>query len=388
MDFSLISQNIDDNQLVDYGDVSLQTSHSSPMVDMFIHKRREVTFFPQSSSAVEASLRRQEIDAALKKIDKPTDIPIDIPIIGPSIQEGSGIMELGAAALKGAAGAAAAFATAQAAVKAVGVVGSKIGEVAKGPIGTNISNFLSEKFNKNPAWRPGFPGEAHLVLPTEFGLTRANYAGPGTNLSARLDRGDTGVDGPKGIDEASKVHDILYSIARTPKDIRSADNILISDIDRGSQGPKTKAMAIRMLKAKKFGEDVGVFGPETFTSLPKLRGSGDLTNCYPDHGMSGMGEKTAKPAKPKKHVLVVKKLLPADTLRKNLLQQLKKSGFTGRGLQTDMRGTSFDSKGHSVGIQPGQRGGQLGFLATLAANLIIPAIIKAVRKKKKKKQKR
>lgn len=67
------------------------------------------------------------------------------------------------------------------AAKFAGTTGLKIvkaiGKLATGEVGTTISNVLSERFNKNPEWRPGFVGEAHLVLPTKSGLTRANFCG-------------------------------------------------------------------------------------------------------------------------------------------------------------------------------------------------------------------
>ncbi len=147
-----------------------------------------------------------------------------------------------------------------------------VGAVARGPIGTKISNVLSEKFNKNPNWRPGFSGEAHLVLPTQFGLTRANFCGPGTNLQKRLPRGDKGVS---EIDSACQIHDMLYTIAKSAKDIRAADDRLISDIRKAkSAGAVQKQILIKGIQAKKLGENIGVFGPETFTTLPGLQGRG------------------------------------------------------------------------------------------------------------------
>lgn len=156
--------------------------------------------------------------------------------------------------------------------------------LAFGPVGTKISNVLSERFNKNPNWRPGFPGEKHLVLPTKSGLTRANFCGPGTNLMARLKRGDRGVS---EVDTACSRHDMLYSLARNPKQIRLADNQLIRDIDAaqdisGAAGAIQKGILKAGLRAKKLGEDVGVFGAETFVDLPGLR-----SGVSPDPSGSG-----------------------------------------------------------------------------------------------------
>lgn len=155
-------------------------------------------------------------------------------------------------------------------------IGKAIGSLATGEVGTTISNKLSERFNSNPAWRPGFVGEAHLVLPTKSGLTRANFCGPGTNLLARLNRGDRGVS---QVDTACSKHDMLYHLAKTTKDIRKADNILIKDIDNttdisGVSGRVQRGILKAGLRAKTLGEDVGLFGPETFTQLPGLEGRG------------------------------------------------------------------------------------------------------------------
>ena len=62
-------------------------------------------------------------------------------------------------------------------LEAAKALAQQVGKLATGPVGTKISNVLSEKFNKNVEWRPGFPNEAHLILPTTSGLTRANFCG-------------------------------------------------------------------------------------------------------------------------------------------------------------------------------------------------------------------
>ena len=117
------------------------------------------------------------------------------------------------------------------------------------------------------ASRTGYPGERHMYLPTNLGLTRANYAGPGTNLKARLLRNDPPVDGPNGIDAAAKQHDIDYSKARTVSDVRSADKSFLKKVRRSTQSMPAKQLVIGAMKAKMFGEDTGIIGPEAFTKL-------------------------------------------------------------------------------------------------------------------------
>lgn len=137
-----------------------------------------------------------------------------------------------------------------------------------GQIGTAVSNTLSKAFNSNPDWKPGFAGEHHAVFETKHGLTRANFAGPGTNLKKRIPRGDRGVDGPNGIDEAARVHDIEYARAKDFSDVRRADAKFIKRVNRSSAGPKMRALVAGLMNAKNFGEDLGVLGEQAFAGNP------------------------------------------------------------------------------------------------------------------------
>ncbi len=139
-------------------------------------------------------------------------------------------------------------------------VGSAVVDIA-GPV---VSAVIESKSKKNPDFRPGFPGETHLVLPTKFGLTRANFCGPGTNIGARITRQDKGVDGPRGADIACRTHDFLYSQAKTKEDIRKADDILRQAISNSTAGPVTKKILRAGIKAKTLGEDVGLLSVSRF----------------------------------------------------------------------------------------------------------------------------
>ncbi len=108
-------------------------------------------------------------------------------------QKGEGVLDIASAAFKLGKKALGVVGKVSGVIDTAKTVGGIVHGLATGRVGTTISNVLSEKFNKNPEWRPGFPGEAHLVLPTEHGLTRANFCGPGTNLTKRQARGDKGV---------------------------------------------------------------------------------------------------------------------------------------------------------------------------------------------------
>ena len=136
--------------------------------------------------------------------------------------------------------------------------------LAFGPIGTYLSNTASEKFNQNPNWRSGFPGEKHAIISTPWGLTRANYLGPGTNLLVRLERGDPSVDGPNGLDACAKVHDIAYGLARTEEDVRNADNEFLKCLEHVETSVAMKNFVMGLFKAKKLAEDIGFLDPSKF----------------------------------------------------------------------------------------------------------------------------
>lgn len=165
------------------------------------------------------------------------------------------------------------------AISAIGLSGVKDiaeagSELLFGPIGTTLSNIASEKFNKNPNWREGFPGEKHAIIDTPWGLTRANYLGPGTNLLVRLERRDPSVDGPNGLDSAAKEHDIAYGLARTAEDIRNADNQFLKRLGQVESSTKMKAFVMGLFKTKKLAEDVGFLDPSKFAPDIKKELSG------------------------------------------------------------------------------------------------------------------
>ena len=70
----------------------------------------------------------------------------------------------------------------------------------------------------------------------EFHWPKMNYTGPGTNLKARLKRGDRGVN---RLDEISRIHDIDYSKAKNLQDKWKADDKMILAITN-LPGKKTK----------------------------------------------------------------------------------------------------------------------------------------------------
>ena len=75
-----------------------------------------------------------------------------------------------------------------------------------------------------------YPGEKHAPLFTPEGLVVGNYIGPGTQATKRAYRGDRGIT---PVDDLAMRHDALYSLAKTKKDIREADEDFLRILKKG-----------------------------------------------------------------------------------------------------------------------------------------------------------
>ena len=73
--------------------------------------------------------------------------------------------------------------------------------------------------------RTAYAGENHAILKLKNGLTGvANYMGPGTHIEKRIARGDP----PRTMmDKVAQAHDLRYFQAKTPDDIRKADQQMV-----------------------------------------------------------------------------------------------------------------------------------------------------------------
>ena len=95
--------------------------------------------------------------------------------------------------------------------------------------------------------RPGFQGEKHVYMKTDAGLVRANFAGPGTNLSARLARGDLPVN---EVDRISKAHDLRYALATDYDQVRAADKKMVRALSAVPQQDMNVKAAKFLMKSK------------------------------------------------------------------------------------------------------------------------------------------
>ncbi len=119
--------------------------------------------------------------------------------------------------------------------------------------------------------RQGFPGERHGVLRLPDGsFGRANYMGPGTNLTERLKRGDP----PRTYtDKVSQAHDIRYALASSQDDVAKADRKMIETLDNASG--KDSSFNINLgkwpIKAKYYAESKGLIAPGRIASFGEVK---------------------------------------------------------------------------------------------------------------------
>jgi hypothetical protein len=243
----------------------------------------------------------------------------------------------------------------------------KISNVYTSELGNNLRNRLP---NSDETGRPGYPGEQHAILKLKNGkYGTANYLGPNTAIYERLQRGDP----PRSeVDRAAMAHDIRYRFAKTPKDIRDADNIMynkVVDIANKKSDNLHNITLGRVIKAKTTGEDLGLINKNLF--------SGDLSKKQPmtnqqvallnaslqDLTMQGYGKMPAKAS--------LMKMLPGDKLKLALLKNLNKKKckskkLVGKGLGLAGRGLRLSGQGYA----------DLSDIVNIAAKNIIPGLFK------------
>lgn len=91
-----------------------------------------------------------------------------------------------------------------------------------------------------------FSQEYHAPLVMQDGsLQVASFMGPGTQINKRLqDKGKTAMD------ELSKRHDALYSLAKTPQDVQKADKDFLDKAQNVKDHPFNKKAGIGGIRAK------------------------------------------------------------------------------------------------------------------------------------------
>ncbi len=153
--------------------------------------------------------------------------------------------------------------------------GGGISDVYASAPANYVRNAYGKMVSSNPNWRPGFPGEKHLL--SKKGLTY-NYCGPGTHLAERLARGDPGLDAD-GLDNICKMHDIDYADATSWSQVREADNLFIDRVESSSLPRLQKTAMKGLMRAKTIGEDLHIIDRDEFTemNIPSQKGKSDIS---------------------------------------------------------------------------------------------------------------
>ena len=210
-------------------------------------------------------------------------------------------------------------------------------------LGTDLKNLIP---SSDATARPSFPGEKHAILKLPNGRPGiANYMGPGTNVIERLKRGDKG---RTPADTVAKRHDIDYTLASGKstkeeqlKAIRNADNRMVNSlkqISSGKHGGDSQLniqTGLRLIQAKKIGEDLGVLSRSKFAGDLQTIPQADqvlLLNNQQELEQEGYGAE-----------------LPGDALKSKLLKKMSRKNT----IKNYSKGASYsktypDTKGYKL----------------------------------------
>lgn len=110
-------------------------------------------------------------------------------------------------------------------------------------------------------------GEIHAPLYTKDGWKFGSYIGPGTSVYDNILKGKAPVS---DVDRVAQAHDIRYSNARSPEDVRKADLKMVgklNDIQKNKSDSKFNIYMGKIpIKAKMFLEDMGLMKKGSFSS--------------------------------------------------------------------------------------------------------------------------
>jgi hypothetical protein len=111
-------------------------------------------------------------------------------------------------------------------------------------------------------------GEIHAPQYTKDGFRFGKFIGPGTDVYGRLRKNIKPVS---KTDETAKLHDIMFSLAETPNDVRTADLRMIRNLNRIQKNKEDYKFNIYMgklpIKAKMKLEDWGVIKKGSFSGM-------------------------------------------------------------------------------------------------------------------------
>jgi hypothetical protein len=131
-------------------------------------------------------------------------------------------------------------------------------------VGAGLYDFVANKlFGANLK-----SGEIHAPLWTNKGFRFGSYIGPGTDLVGNL---RTGREPITDADRVAQAHDIRYTQATTPEEVRKADQHMIrklNDIQKNRSDYRFNTYMGKVpIKAKMFLEDLGIMSKGSFSGM-------------------------------------------------------------------------------------------------------------------------
>ena len=173
-------------------------------------------------------------------------------------------------------------------------------------------------------------GEMHAPLYTKHGFRPGNFLGPGTHVVDNIKKNKKPINLS---DKTSKAHDLRYSFARSPTDVRIADLKMVNKLNELSRNKSDYKFNILMgklpIQAKMLAEDFGILKPGAFSKMSGFRGStGDRKIAAAnlrDLEQQGFGKGKKKQSNAwMTHVATIKKKHPSKSY-KEILQIASKS---------------------------------------------------------------
>ena len=111
-------------------------------------------------------------------------------------------------------------------------------------------------------------GEIHAPLLTKDGFKFASYIGPGTKTYERLLNGDEPVS---DVDRVAMAHDIRFTQATTPEEVRIADEKFLKKLEDIEKNKTDNSFNINMgrvpIMSKVLLEDLGIMSKGSFSSM-------------------------------------------------------------------------------------------------------------------------
>ena len=111
-------------------------------------------------------------------------------------------------------------------------------------------------------------GEIHSPQYTKDGFRFGSYIGPGTKVYDNIRRGLKPIT---NTDKSAKLHDIMFTLAQNPEDVRAADLRMVKNLDRIQKEKSDYKFNIYMgklpIKAKMLAEDWGLMKKGSFSSM-------------------------------------------------------------------------------------------------------------------------